>query len=63
MLSFLLPFYKGYRLFFKLSFKHANSKAVCACKLVINETFMGSAQTRNPLKMVELNFNYLQLNF
>ena len=48
-------------------FKHClstqNSKAVCARKNVINETFMGSAQTRKPLKRLDLNFKFIELNF
>ena len=59
----VIPFIKGCRLFFKHCLSTQNSKAVCARKNVINETFMGSAQTRNPLKRVELNFKFIKLNF
>ena len=55
--------HKGYRLFFKHCLSTQTAELFAPDELMYGKLFMGSAKTRNPLKRVDLNFEFIKLNF
>jgi len=52
----IISFIKGCRLFFKLCASTQTATQFAPDKLLYRKIFMGSAQTRKPLKRLDLNF-------
>ena len=49
--------------FNKLSFSTQTATLFATEELLYRKIIMGAAQTRNPLKRVDLNFEFIKLNF
>ena len=49
--------------FNKLSFSTQTAWLFAHEKIVVSEDIMGAAQTRKPLKRLDLNFKFIKLNF